>query len=93
MTHQLSLSDIGARLPTDYQPRWLAYCRAIGIAPHEQRPDGAEFYVLWCSRMVAEWAASVGFPQPFDGPRLAHMAGHTYEDCTAWMMARAEAGT
>ena len=69
------------------QRAFNAYCRAIGIEPHESRPAGAPFYVIWCGARVAEWAASLGFPQPHGlGVAQAHLAGHAHDDCTAWML-------
>lgn len=47
---------------SEWQPRWLAYCRATGIAPEDgwaRDGNGARF-IVWISQRWEEWAGSIG---------------------------------
>lgn len=47
---------------SEWNPRWLAYCRTTGIAPDkawERDGNGARF-VVWTQQRWQEWADSIG---------------------------------
>lgn len=47
----------------EYQTRWLAYCRATGVAPDEAwaRDGNGAPYIVWIQRRWQEWRKLTGF--------------------------------
>lgn len=45
-------------MSAEYQPRWLAYCRATRAAPDA---DGHGYrFIIWCQARWAEWDGVAG---------------------------------
>ena len=81
---------------SDLNPRYLAFCAAIGKTPKEERADVAASgqgtsmldYVEWNTARLREWAAEQGAPN--DHSRLLIKAGgHGSYD--AWLQAWVQA--